>query len=95
MLKILTFVPPAETHPVLPARTVLLFHRPAIPVHALTMRRPADESNMHLKVEVFAEPEQSGRYLANLAELIQVVGVETRKQDPKPARTTLSAWTET
>jgi hypothetical protein len=50
MLKILTFVISAENHPDLLARTVLLFHRLAIPVHALMMRRHVGDSHLHIRV---------------------------------------------
>jgi acetolactate synthase small subunit len=95
MLKVLTFVIWAENHPDLLARTVLLFHRLAIPVHALTMRRPVDDSNMHIQVEVLADPKQSDRIVANLAKITHVVWVEMRKQEPNPTRSKPSTLAET
>jgi acetolactate synthase small subunit len=89
MLKTLTFVISAENHPDLLARTVMLFHRRAIRVRALTMR-PADASHLHIRVEVLADPQQSDRIVASLAKLVHVLWVEMRKQEPKPARTTPS-----
>ena len=95
MLKILSFVISAENHPDLLTRTVLLFHRLAIPVHALMMRRPLDDSHMLIRVEVLAQPEQSDRIMANLGKLVHVVCVEIRKQEAKPAQTTSDTLAET
>jgi hypothetical protein len=95
MLTTLSFVISAENHPDLLARTVLLFHRLAIPVHALMMRRPLKDSHMLIRVEVLAEPEQSDRIMANLGKLVHVVCVEMRKQDSQSRRTTRESLHET
>jgi acetolactate synthase small subunit len=95
MLKILSFVISAENHPDLLARTVMLFHRLAIPVHALMMRRPLEDSHLLIRVEVLADPQQSDRIMANLAKMVHVVCVEMRKLEAKPARTTPGTLTET
>ena len=86
MLKTLTFVISAENHPDLLPRTVMLFHRLAIPIHALTMRRPVDDSNMRISLEVVADAKESERIVASVAKLIHVVWVERRKQESKTAR---------
>lgn len=95
MLKILTLVLSAKNHPDLLAGTVLLVHRPGHPVDRLTMQRPADDSNLCHNVEFLADPEQADHHTVKPAELIQVVCAETRKQDPKRARTTPFALAET
>jgi acetolactate synthase small subunit len=88
MLKILTFVISAENHPDLLARTVLLFHRLAIPVHALMMRRHVGDSHMRMRVEVLADPERSDGIIANLGKIVHVVCVEMRKGETKSPRST-------
>jgi acetolactate synthase small subunit len=95
MLKTLTFVISAENHPDLLARTVMLFHRMAIPIHALTMRRPTDGSNLRMEVEVVADRDQSQRISAQLAKLIHVAWVETRKPETSPGRGTRYALVRT
>jgi acetolactate synthase small subunit len=79
MLKPLTFVISAENHPDLLARTVLLFHRLAVPIHGLIMQRPEEAPHMRITVHVLAEPDQSDRIAAQLAKLVHVIWVETRR----------------
>jgi acetolactate synthase small subunit len=93
MLKTLTFVISAGNHPDFLARTVMLFHRMAIPIHALTLRRPTDDSNLRMEAEAVAE--QSGRISAQLVKLIHVAWVETRKPDTRPGRGTRYAMVRT
>jgi acetolactate synthase small subunit len=81
MLKELTFVVSAENHPDLLARTVLLFHRLAIPIQGLTMRRPQDSPKMRMTIEILADPEQSDRIVANLAKIVHVLSINLREQD--------------
>jgi acetolactate synthase small subunit len=83
MLKALTFVVSAENHPGLLARTVLLLHRLAIPIHALSMHRPRKSARMRITIEVLADPEQSDRIAANFAKLAHIVSV-TNKRNTKP-----------
>jgi acetolactate synthase small subunit len=83
MLKALTFVVSAENHPDLPARTVKLFHRLAIPVHGFTTRRPRNSPRMRMTIEVLADPLQSGRIAANLSKIVHVLSVTT-EGDARP-----------
>jgi len=87
MLKILTFVISAENHPDLLARTVMVFHRLAIPVQALTMPRHVGNSHMHIRVEVLADPERSERIIASLGKIVHIICVKLRKEEPKSRST--------
>lgn len=89
MLKPLTFVVSAENHPDLLARTVLLFHRLAIPVHGLIMQRPEGSPRMRITLHVLAHPDQSERIAANLGKLVYVVWVETQKWKQRNCRPTV------
>ena len=95
MLKILTFVISGEDHPDLLARTVLLFHRLAIPIHALMMRRHVGDSHLHITVKVLANPERSDRIIANLDKIMHVVCVEMRNGEPKTPRNAPSTVAQT
>ena len=86
MLKTLTFTISAENHPDLLARTVMLFHRMAIPIYGLTMQRPMDRSNMRMVIAVLADPAKSERIVASLGKIVDVLSVGTRRQSSKPAR---------
>jgi acetolactate synthase small subunit len=79
MLKALTFVISAENHPDLLARAVMLLHRLHIPVHGLTMQRPVQAPRMRITIELLAEPEDSERIAAQLAKIVHVVSIKTRK----------------
>jgi aconitase B len=53
MLKFVTFVVTAENHPDVLAPAVLLLHRLAIPIHALTMIRPERSSGrIHMTIHL-------------------------------------------
>ena len=85
MLTPLTFVVSAETHPDLLARTVMAFHRLAIPIQALLMeRRPESSRRMRITIEVVAYPEQSERIAKNLAKIVLVVWLQARKERRHP-----------
>ena len=86
MLKELTFLISAENHPDLLARTVMLLHRLHIPIHGLTMQRPAGASRMRLTVQILAETDDSDRIVAQLAKIAHVVSIEARKQKERPVR---------
>jgi len=77
MLKPLAFVVSAENHPDLLARTVLLFHRLAIPRthHAA----PGGIAAHAHHASRSPHPDQSERIAANLGKLVYVVWVETQK----------------
>jgi acetolactate synthase small subunit len=79
MLRLLTFVIAAENDPDLLARTVLLFHRLAIPIHGLTMQRPGNAPHMRLTVTVLSDPDRSDRIAANLTKIAPVFSVEVRQ----------------
>jgi hypothetical protein len=85
MLNLLTFVVSAENHPDLLARTVLLFHRLAIPIHALNMRR-SDDSHLRIAVKVLAAADQSDRIATSLAKMVHVISIEARRRDEKLIR---------
>ena len=93
-MKVLSFVISAENHPDLLARTVLLFDRLAIPVHALMMRRPLEDSHVLIRVEVLAEPEQSDRIMASLGKLVHAVCIAMREQESQLPRTTSDTLAE-
>jgi acetolactate synthase small subunit len=80
MLRPLTFVIYAENHPDLLARTVLLLHRLAIPIVGLVMQRPEHSARMRMTLDVLAPPDQSERIAENLAKIVHVVWVQTRKE---------------
>jgi acetolactate synthase small subunit len=77
MLKSKTFVISAENHPDLLARTVMLLHRLAVPILALTMRRPTRSSRMRITIKVLTDPEKADCIVASLAKIVQVPNVET------------------
>jgi acetolactate synthase small subunit len=79
MLKSLTLVISAQNDPNLLARTVLVLHRLAIPIHGLTMQRPKGSARMRVTIDVLAEPQASNRIAANLAKLVHVVSIKTRQ----------------
>jgi acetolactate synthase small subunit len=86
MLKTLTFVIYAENHPDLLARTVSLLHRLAIPIVGLLMQRPEHSARMRMTLDVLAPPDQSQRIAENLAKIVHVVLVESRKELDRPKR---------
>jgi acetolactate synthase small subunit len=95
MLKTLTFTISAENHPDLLARTVMLFHRMAIPIYALTMQRPMDRSNIRMVIAVLADPAKSERIAVSLGKIVHVLSVDTRKRVARPAGSAASALVET
>jgi acetolactate synthase small subunit len=95
MLKTLSFTISAENHPDLLARTVMLFHRMAIPIYGLTVQRPMDSSNMRMVIAVLADPAKSERIVASLGNIVDVLSVETRGQSSKPTRNISATMVET
>jgi|HubBroStandDraft_1064217.scaffolds.fasta_scaffold299311_2 acetolactate synthase small subunit len=88
MLKFLTFVVTAENHPDVLARAVLLLHRLAIPIRALTMIRPERSARMHITIHLKLEPARAPRIAANLLKIVHVLSVEARTQDAQSAART-------
>ena len=88
MLKSLTFVVTAENHPDVLARAVLLLHRLAIPIRALTMIRPEQSARMHITIHLKVDPVRSERIAANLLKIVHVLSVEARNPDSKSAAQT-------
>ena len=86
MLKTLLFVIYAENHSDLLARTVLLLHRLVIPIVGLVMQRHELSARMRMTLDVLAPPDQSGRIAENLAKIVHVVWVQTRKELLRPKR---------
>lgn len=86
-MKSLTFVIYAENHPDLLARTVLLLHRLAVPIEGLVMRRPEHSARMRMTLDVLAPPDETQRIAENLAKIVHVVWVQTRKDLRRPKRT--------
>jgi acetolactate synthase small subunit len=86
MLKPPTFVIYAENHPDLLARTVLLLHRLAIPIVGLVMHRPEHSARIRITIDVLALPDQSERIAENLAKIVHVVWVQTRRELRRPKR---------
>jgi acetolactate synthase small subunit len=89
MLKLVRFVVTAENDPDVLARAVLLLHRLAIPIRALTMIRP-ERSNgrMHMTIHLKVDPTRTPRIAANLSKIVHVLSVEARDQDPQSAART-------
>lgn len=86
MLKFVTFVVTAENHPDVLARAVLLLHRLAVPIRALTMIRPERSTRrIHMTIHVKADPARASRIAASLLKIVQVISVESRNHDAKPA----------
>jgi acetolactate synthase small subunit len=83
MLNCVTFVVAAESHPDALARTVLLLHRLAIHIRALTMIRPERSRRMRMIIHVELHPARAPRIAASLSKLVHVLSVETRNQDAK------------
>jgi acetolactate synthase small subunit len=76
MLKSLTFVVTAENHPDVFARSVLLLHRLAMPIRALTMIRPEDSARMQITIHLKVDPVRLERIAANLSKIAHVLSVE-------------------
>jgi acetolactate synthase small subunit len=95
MLKTLTFTISAENDPDFLARTVMLFHRMAIPIYGLTLQRPMDRSNMRMVIAVLADPSKSERIAVSLGKIVHVLSVGTRKQSSNPARNMRATMVET
>ena len=81
MLKFVTFVVTAENHPDVLARAVLLLHRLAIPIRALTMIRPERSLKMHMTIHLKVDAACAARITASLSKLVHVLSVEARDQD--------------
>jgi acetolactate synthase small subunit len=95
MLKFLTFVVTAENQPDVLARAILLLHRLAIPIRALSMIRPEWSARMHMTIHVKVDPFRAPRIAANLLKIVHVLSVETRNQDAKSAARTQRLFTPT
>jgi acetolactate synthase small subunit len=95
MLKFFTFVITAENEPDVLARAVLLLHRLAIPIRALTMIRPERSTRMHMTIHLKIDPARAPRIAANLSKLVHVVSVEAHDQDPQSAAKTERLLTPT
>jgi len=95
MLKFVTFVVTAENHPDVLPRAVLLLHRLAIPIRALTMIRPERSARMHMTVHLKLDPARAPRIAANLSKIVHVLSVESRNQDAKSAAQTERLLTPT
>lgn len=86
MLKLVTFVVTAENHPDVLARAVLLLHRLAIPISALTMIRPEQSCRrIHMTIHLTVDPARAPRIAANLSKIVHVLSVESHNQDAKSA----------
>jgi acetolactate synthase small subunit len=83
MLSGSTFVVSAENHPDVLARTVLLLHRLAIHIRALTMIRPVRSQKMRMTIHVELDLSRALRVAANLSKIVHVLSVETRNLDAK------------
>jgi acetolactate synthase small subunit len=83
MLSCITFVVSAENHPDVLARTVLVLHRLAIHIRALTMIRPVRSQNMRMTIQVELDPSHAPRVAANLSKITHVLSVDTRNLDAK------------
>jgi acetolactate synthase small subunit len=89
MLKFLTFVVTAENQPDVLPRAVLLLHRLAIPIHALTMIQPETSSRrIHMTIQLKIDPARVPRITANLSKIVHVLSVESRNEDAKSAAQT-------
>ena len=83
MLRGVTFVVSAENHPDLLARAVLLLHRLAIHILALTTIRPERFQKMRMTIHVELDTSHAPRVAANLSKIVRVLSVETRNLDAK------------
>jgi acetolactate synthase small subunit len=88
MLKFVTFVVTAENEPDVLARAVLLLHRLAVPIRALTMIRPERSERMHLTIHLTVDAARVRRIAASLSKIVHVISVETRDQDAQSAERT-------
>jgi acetolactate synthase small subunit len=88
MLKFVKFVVTAENQLDVLARAVLLLHRLAIPIRALTMIRPERSARMHMTIHVKVDPVRAPRIAANLSKIVHVLSVEPRTQDKQSAART-------
>jgi len=86
VLNSITFDVRAQNDADLPARIVLLLHRLAIHIRALTTRRPKRWPTMHMTIEIGASPEQTDRISASLSKLVYVVSVKKRARAPRLSR---------
>jgi acetolactate synthase small subunit len=86
MLNSVTFDVSAENHADVLARIVMLFHRLAVPIHGLTMKRPKEWRRMSLTIEVEADADRAERIRAHLLKIAQVVSVKRRLHVTTSAR---------
>ena len=77
MLKRFTFVVSAQNHPDVLARIVTLLHRLAIPIEALTMKRPKGRGRMNVIIEVEPDSNRPERIAESLLKVVQVISVKT------------------
>jgi acetolactate synthase-1/3 small subunit len=71
-----TFVVHTQNKPDVLARVVLMFHRRALNIEALTLTRLKESDAVRITITVEADSEQSNRIEANLHKLVDVMLVE-------------------
>jgi len=76
MVKPTAFLVCAKNKPDVLPRVVLLFHRCAIDIDRLTMRRPKKSSVMRMTITVTVNTDQSNRVEAMLHKLVDVLSVK-------------------
>jgi acetolactate synthase small subunit len=76
MLNRVTYLVTAENRPDLLSRVVMLLHRLAVPIDALTVRRSAKSRTIELTVEAEVIAGQAERVAENLMKIVHVVAVE-------------------
>jgi acetolactate synthase small subunit len=83
MLSRVTYLVTAENRPDLLSRVVMLLHRLAVPIEALTVRRSWKSRTLKLTVEAEVIDGQAERVAENLMKLVYVVAVEIGRRRPK------------
>jgi acetolactate synthase small subunit len=78
MLTEVTFDVSAENHADVLPRIVLLFHRLAIPICGLNMKRPKNGRRMSVTIELEADTDHAERIRAHLLKIVQIVSVKER-----------------
>lgn len=82
MLNPVIFDISAENHPDVLARVVMLFHRLATPIQALSMKRPKNSKRMKLRVKIEADAGHADRIAASLLKVVPVISAT--HSHPKP-----------
>jgi acetolactate synthase small subunit len=78
MLNSVTYLVTAENRPDVLSRVVLLFHRLAVPIDALTVKRSAKSQTLTLRLEAEVIRGQAERVAENVMKLVYVLSVEIR-----------------